>query len=241
MKNDGILIKLDKELKDKFKEYCSMKKTTMTKEVLSMINDLVSNKKTDYETIMYESDLNFLIQEYHYIKNKIDEVSKITRALSVRTLRKNRTFYEKLLHKDFKFIKQFCDYQLLLTLYSQSPFTTSIDKFTEDAQNIIKNYSKQFDILPYHKMSAIAIDPIKERLVCFILLDKQMLFLLDRYENYENLLIVFILLTDAQSLNELNKIVISNYITPSNTEYIFYFADDLFPRLHSTNTNNMVI
>ena len=119
MKNDGILIKLDKELKDKFKEYCSMKKTTMTKEVLSMINDLVSNKKTDYETIMYESDLNFLIQEYHYIKNKIDEVSKITRALSVRTLRKNRTFYEKLLHKDFKFIKQFCDYQLLLTLYSQ--------------------------------------------------------------------------------------------------------------------------
>ena len=90
-------------------------------------------------------------------------------------------------------------------------------------------------------MSAIAIDPIKERLVCFILLDKQMLFLLDRYENYENLLIVFILLTDAQSLNELNKIVISNYITPSNTEYIFYFADDLFPRLHSTNTNNMVI
>lgn len=234
MKNDGILIKLDKELKDEFKEYCLKRKTTMTKEVLRMINDLISSEKSNLENSNYKSDLNFFMQEYQYMKRKLNEVNKITRALTARTDRRSISFYEKLLYNDFYNIDQFRNYTLISTYDMCLKGTISFNKFPNEIVQVIKEYSKDFEKIPYVRASAIAIDPKNHQLIniCFrpsyTFINSE---IQERFVDYDNLLTILIVTSDEPMPNELIPSNNTFYPMNKNCSFTFYHLENIFPSI----------
>lgn len=237
MKQDGMLIKLDKELKDKFKLYCSEKKTTMTRMIESLIIHELYNTKHENSTNDFYDDLNFYVREYQYLKNKISEMNRLTRALSARTERRSDSFYKKLLYRDFHSIEQFKDYQLLSTYDDIAEINYKSSSILEKLHHILQEYSSDFAKIPFSRGAAVAVDPISHKLIHIIFQPNPPFLhqeLRKRTIDYDNLLTIFIVTSNEhRHYKETHFGDLSFHLDNKNASYIAYSLEEIFPVLHN--------
>lgn len=236
MKQDGILIKLDKELKDKFKDHCSQKKTTMTKMIENWIINELSSVQTENETSDFYIDLQFYAKEYQYLKNKISEMSKITRALTARTERRSITFYEKLLYRDFYNIEQFQNYQLISTYDMYQKHYKRFSDFPESIQTVIQKYTEDFEKIPYYRGSALATDPINHKLINIVFRSSYSFLNINHTINnsidFHNLQTIFIITSLESKPKVYHSDEFSYKFINQNASCKFYGIEEIFPLLH---------
>lgn len=243
MKDETILIRLDTELKEAFKTYCKEHKTTMSKEVSKWINNTLMSEKVDSDKEQLLFEVNYYSKEYYYMKDKIEEISKISKTLSARLVRHNMDFYESLLYKHFHEIPQFKNYELL-TAYNGTSLAGQCVYIRpkEEIKEKVLESLKEFNHAPLHLLDALALDKENKRLVqiTFIPSIDGMLHNINaRIKYYDDCLTVYILISN-KNLREWHILNQELKVRPErhNGSYVCYTIDDLFHNIiYSTGHN----